>query len=93
MSLLFQVPNFVPSPNSTYAPPGWVIADLIDYNSKIYGQASQYIVESPEAPALLRQLSRTFLQEIEAGTKNPTVNIITRIKVALNAKWEQLLGS
>jgi transcriptional regulator with XRE-family HTH domain len=38
-------------------------------------------------------ISRTFLQEIEAGTKNPTVNIITRIKVALNAKWEQLLGS
>jgi hypothetical protein len=35
---------------------------------------------------------RRFLQEIEAGTKNPTVNVITQIKLALKASWEDLLG-
>lgn len=37
-------------------------------------------------------ISRRFLQEIEAGTKNPTVDVITKIKLALKSNWHDLLG-
>jgi DNA-binding XRE family transcriptional regulator len=35
-------------------------------------------------------ISRRFLQEIEAGTKNPTVNVIVRLKAALDCSWDDL---
>jgi len=37
-------------------------------------------------------ISRRFLQEIEAGEKNPTVDVITRIRIALKSTWQELLG-
>ena len=36
-------------------------------------------------------ISRTFLQNIEAGKKNPTINVITRLKKALKCSWADLL--
>ncbi|MFH1066658.1 MAG: helix-turn-helix transcriptional regulator [bacterium] len=36
-------------------------------------------------------ISRTYLQNIEAGQKNPTINVITRLKKALKCSWEELL--
>ena len=36
-------------------------------------------------------ISRRFLQEIEAGQKNPTVNVAYRLKRALKCSWDQLL--
>lgn len=36
-------------------------------------------------------ISRTFLQNIEAGKKNPTINVITRIKKALKCSWSEIL--
>ncbi len=35
-------------------------------------------------------LSRRFIQEIEAGTKNPTVNVAVRLKKALRCSWDAL---
>jgi transcriptional regulator with XRE-family HTH domain len=37
------------------------------------------------------EISRGFLQEIEKGAKNPTINIVTRLKRALRCTWEELL--
>ena len=35
-------------------------------------------------------LSRRFIQEIEAGTKNPTVNVVVRLKKSLRCSWDDL---
>ena len=45
-----------------------------------------------EKLAEMADISRRFLQEIEAGTKNPTVDVITRIRIALKSTWQDLLG-
>ncbi len=37
------------------------------------------------------ELSRRFLQEIEAGQKNPTINVVHRLKRALKCSWDDLL--
>ena len=37
------------------------------------------------------EISRGFLQEIEKGAKNPTINVITRLKRALRCTWFDLL--
>jgi len=37
------------------------------------------------------EISRGFLQEIEKGAKNPTINVITRLKRALRCTWIELL--
>jgi transcriptional regulator with XRE-family HTH domain len=37
------------------------------------------------------EISRGFLQEIEKGAKNPTMNVVTRLKRALRCTWEDLL--
>ncbi len=36
--------------------------------------------------------SRRFIQEIEAGAKNPTVNTVVRLKKALQCSWDDLFG-
>jgi transcriptional regulator with XRE-family HTH domain len=36
-------------------------------------------------------ISRGFLQEIEKGAKNPTMNVVTRLKRALRCTWDELL--
>lgn len=36
-------------------------------------------------------ISRTFLQNIEAGKKNPTINVVTRLKKALKCSWSDIL--
>ena len=43
-----------------------------------------------EGLAETADISRRFLQEIEAGTKNPTVNVIVRLKKALDCSWDDL---
>ncbi len=35
-------------------------------------------------------ISRRYLQEIEAGEMNPTVNIATRLRRALKCSWDEL---
>jgi transcriptional regulator with XRE-family HTH domain len=37
-------------------------------------------------------LSRRFIQEIEAGTKKPTVNTAIRLKKALQCSWDELFA-
>jgi len=37
-------------------------------------------------------LSRRFLQAIEAGNKNPTVNTVVRLKKALACSWHDLFA-
>lgn len=36
-------------------------------------------------------LSRRYIQELEAGEKGPTVPTLARIRIALKASWEDLL--
>ena len=36
-------------------------------------------------------ISRRYLQEIEAGQMNPTVNILSRLHKALKCSWDDLL--
>jgi transcriptional regulator with XRE-family HTH domain len=36
-------------------------------------------------------VSRRFLQEIEAGQKNPTVQVAARLRSALHCSWDTLL--
>jgi len=35
-------------------------------------------------------LSRRYVQEIEAGSKSPTVTIVVRLKKALQCSWNEL---
>jgi DNA-binding XRE family transcriptional regulator len=37
-------------------------------------------------------LSRRFIQEIEAGAKNPTVNTVVSLKKALQCSWNDLFA-
>ena len=43
-----------------------------------------------ESLAEKADLSRRFIQEIEAGSKNPTVNTVVRLKKALQCSWSDL---
>jgi transcriptional regulator with XRE-family HTH domain len=43
-----------------------------------------------ESLAEKADLSRRFIQEIEAGAKNPTVNTVVRLKKALACSWNDL---
>ncbi len=36
-------------------------------------------------------LSRRYIQELEAGEKGPTVPTLARLRVALRASWEDIL--
>ena len=35
-------------------------------------------------------ISRRYLQEIEAGEMNPTVNVASRLRRALKCPWDEL---
>jgi transcriptional regulator with XRE-family HTH domain len=37
------------------------------------------------------EISRGFLQEIEKGGKNPTINVTARLRKALQCSWMELL--
>jgi len=37
-------------------------------------------------------VSRTYLQTIEAGRGNPTIQVIDRIKKACKCSWDDILG-
>jgi transcriptional regulator with XRE-family HTH domain len=43
-----------------------------------------------ESLAEKADLSRRFIQEIEAGSKNPTVNTVVSLKKALHCTWSDL---
>ncbi len=36
-------------------------------------------------------LSRRYVQELEAGAKGPTIPTLARLRVALKASWEDIL--
>jgi transcriptional regulator with XRE-family HTH domain len=38
------------------------------------------------------ELSRRYVQEIEAGSKNPSVNTAVRLKLALACSWDELFS-
>ena len=37
------------------------------------------------------EIDRRYLQRIEKGTANPGVDVLTRLKSALSAEWEDLM--
>ena len=37
------------------------------------------------------EISRRYLQEIEGGSKGPTIAIIARLRIELETTWENLL--
>ena len=37
------------------------------------------------------ELSRRYVQELEAGEKGPTIPTLARLRVALRATWEDML--
>ncbi len=39
----------------------------------------------------LAEIDRSYLQRIENGTSNPTVEVIARLKKALKCSWDTLL--
>lgn len=39
----------------------------------------------------LAQIDRRYVQRIEAGTANPGIDVICRIRTALNASWAEML--
>ena len=43
-----------------------------------------------ESLAEKADLSRRYIQEIEAGIKNPTVNTVVRLRKALQCSWDDL---
>jgi len=38
------------------------------------------------------ELSRRYVQEIESGSKNPSVNTAVRLKIALACSWDDLFN-
>jgi transcriptional regulator with XRE-family HTH domain len=44
-----------------------------------------------EALAEKADLSRRYLQEIEGGTKSPTVPMLSKLRRALDCSWDELL--
>ena len=39
----------------------------------------------------LAEIDRSYLQRIESGRSNPTLQVLTRLKKALGCSWEALL--
>ncbi len=39
----------------------------------------------------LAEIDRRYVQRIEAGTANPGIDVICRVRVALAASWDALL--
>jgi len=44
-----------------------------------------------ETVAEKADVSRRYLQEIESGTKLPTVPVLARLRLALDCPWDELL--
>ena len=44
-----------------------------------------------EALAEKADISRRYLQQIEAGQMNPTVKVVSRLRKALRCLWDDLL--
>ena len=44
-----------------------------------------------EALAEKADISRRYLQQIEAGQMNPTVNVVSRLRKAFRCDWDDLL--
>ena len=39
----------------------------------------------------LAEIDRRYVQRIEAGTANPGIDVISRVREALRASWDELL--
>ena len=37
------------------------------------------------------EISHRYLQSVEAGRKRPSINVVSRLRVALRCKWNELL--
>ena len=37
-------------------------------------------------------ISRRYLQQLEAGQMNPTINVVSRLRRALDCDWDDLLA-
>ena len=63
-------------------------------DSKIFGKNVHKLRNeaklTQEELAEMADLSRRYLQEIEAGKYNPTLTIILGLKSALNCSWDDL---
>jgi len=45
-----------------------------------------------EKLAELAEIDRRYVQRIEGGTANPGVEVLTRLRIALNCNWDELLN-
>ena len=46
-----------------------------------------------EILAELAEIDRRYVQRIEAGTANPGVDVLARLRKSLRCTWEELLGN
>ena len=44
-----------------------------------------------ESLAEKADISRRYVQQIEAGQMNPTIKVVSRMRAALRCSWEELL--
>ncbi len=44
-----------------------------------------------ESLAERAEISHRYLQSIEAGSKQPGINVVARIRSALGCRWDELL--
>jgi transcriptional regulator with XRE-family HTH domain len=65
-------------------------------NLKAFGQnvyrSRMALKMSQEQFAEAINVSRTYLQTIEAGKGNPTIQVVDRIKKACKCSWDDILG-
>tara|TARA_R110002049_G_scaffold137349_3_gene297295 strand:- start:362 stop:508 length:147 start_codon:yes stop_codon:yes gene_type:complete len=47
---------------------------------------------SQEKLAEVARIDRRYVQRIEAGIANPSVEVLERLKTALKCTWDDLLG-
>jgi transcriptional regulator with XRE-family HTH domain len=65
-------------------------------NAKAFGQAvhrkrmALKLTQEQFSEAI--EVSRTYLQNIEAGKANPTIEVVERIKNVCKCPWDHLLG-
>jgi transcriptional regulator with XRE-family HTH domain len=65
-------------------------------NAKSFGQnvyrQRMALKMSQERFSEKAEITRAYLQRIEAGTVNPSLRVVRQIKKACNCSWDDLLG-
>ena len=49
--------------------------------------------KTQEVLAELAEIDRRYVQRIEAGTANPGVDVVARLRKSFQCSWEELLGN